>query len=31
MVDPEARRMTKVRNTIVCKAGITGEKEERSN
>ncbi len=31
MIEPEARRKTKVRNTIVCKADITREREERPN
>ena len=29
--EPEARRMTKVRNTIVCKEDIRREREERPN
>lgn len=31
MIEPEARRKTKVRNTIVCKADILREREERPN
>ena len=31
MIEPEARRKTKVRNTIVCKADLTREREERPN
>jgi hypothetical protein len=30
MIEPEVRRKTKMRNTIVCKADITGEREERT-
>ncbi len=30
MIEPEARRKTKVRNTIVCKADIRREREERT-
>ena len=30
-IEPEARRKTKVRNTIVCKADLTREREERPN